>query len=122
MCHTHTTSDQDGKAAQVLTFKCSHKTYILCINVDAVIACKGDPNLEFARQVGRAINWLVFITLGYCHGFHLLAIDPDLVIRMSAWSKVHGNAMSNLLYLCLCAVSSGCRTGHHIAIHIATGC
>src|SRR5947209_5826312 len=121
MRHTHTATHQHCEAIHALAIKGSNKTNILCVNVNTVVTRGGNADLEFARQVGRAINWLSFISISKLHSLHLFTIDPNFVVGMATWSEVHGNAVSSSLYLRLCMVSNGSRAGHHVTIDITTG-
>src|ERR1051326_4921974 len=58
MRHAHATADHQRKARQLLAVQDSHQPDILRINIDAVIAWEGNADLEFARQIGRAVDWL----------------------------------------------------------------
>src|SRR5262249_34556506 len=85
---------------------------------------KGNADLELARQIGWAVNWLYFPGIfGFFRlfdGLDLFAIDPDFVIGCAAWSKVHCDIVRNLLHFCLGTRRRWRGTGHDISVHIAT--
>jgi len=118
--HAHTPTYQHGEAIKLLSFQASNKANILCIYVNTVVAWEGYTDLEFSWEIGGAINRLSF--LFECHCIQLFTVNPNLVISIAAWSKVHGNTMSYFLHLCLRTIGGRCGTGHYIAVHVATGC
>ena len=119
MGHAHTAPYQHGEAIELLSFKVGYKANILCIYVNAVVAWEGNTHLEFAREIGRAINRLSFLFERYC--VQLFTVNPNFVIGMAAWSKAHSDTMSYFFHLSLRTIGGGRGAGHYIAVHVAAG-
>ena len=54
-----------------------HEADVVGVDVDAVVAGEGEPDLELAGQVGLAVERL---DLGHLGGDRLVAVDPQLVV------------------------------------------
>src|SRR5436305_4254113 len=119
MRHTHAAANEHCEAYQSLVFKDSHEANVLRIDIDTIIARKGNAYLEFAWQVRVTIDRFHF--RWSLNGLYPFSIYPNLMVCPTMWREMHGNLVCNLLYFCLCASSSRSRTGHHIAVHISTG-
>ena len=120
MGHPHTTSNEYGKASERFAFQVSNQANILRVDVDAVVARIGNAYFEFAWEIGWAIDGLN--VLWSLNGVYLFPINPDFMICSAAGSKVRGDLVRNLFYLCLCLVSPWSGTGHNITVHVATSC
>ena len=120
MGHSHPASDEDGKAGHGLAFEIGNQADILSVDIDAVIARKSDTDLEFAREVGWAIDWLNF--LWSFDSVYLFSVNPNFMICPATRSQAHGDLVRNLFYLRLCAAGCRSRTCHDIAVYVTAGC
>src|SRR5260370_8194277 len=120
MGHPHTTSNEDGKASERFAFQVSNHANILRVDVDAVIARICNAYFEFAWEIGWAIDGLN--VLWSLNGVYLFPINPDFMICSASGSKVRGDLVRNLFYLCFSLLTPCSWPGHNIPVHVAPGC
>src|SRR5450432_1636263 len=121
VCHAHAATDDNGKALQGLAINTRDQAYILRIDIHTIITGESYTDLEFARQIRRAIDRLNDFRLLSLNNVSFFTIEPDFMIGRTLWSKVHRKLVGDLLYLCLSVARCWSRTRHHVTVHITTG-
>lgn len=78
MGDTHTTTNSDVVADDLVALKNGDETKIVGEHIGSVVGGHGDGHLELSRKVGWAVNWL---EVGNLSTTDLLLVKPDLVVR-----------------------------------------
>ena len=74
-------ADQHGEAVRAVRARHGHEAEVVAVDVDAVVARPGQPDLELPGQVGLAVERLAPRRRPGSARDGLLAVDPDLVVR-----------------------------------------
>ena len=88
---------------------------VLGVDVDAVVALKGDRRLELAGQVLLAVEGLDL----RLRGLDDLTVEPDLVIRAGVRCQLRHHARDRLLHLGMERAGKRLRAAHDVAFHVA---
>ncbi len=122
MGHAHAAADGDVPTRELAILHDSDEAEVVGEDVDVVVGRHGEHDLEFPRQVVRAVDRLLVLLGGTRLVHYLLAVEPDLVVGAGLRNKViahrHGELVG--LHVNLRQVRVGDR--HDAAIDVAAGC
>ena len=91
----HATADGDIETKEFAVLNDGDERKAVGEDVHVVGRRDGDGDLEFARQIGLAVDRLDL----FLAGFDLFAIEPDLMIGAGLWREVIGNSLGHLEHL-----------------------
>ena len=109
---------QHGEALGAVGARHGHEAEVVAVDVDAVVAGPGQPDLELPGQVGGAVERLLLVGGGLGRD-GLLAVDPDLVVRAGPGPEADGQALGEVQEHLLPAVGHRGRAGHDVAHDVA---
>ena len=112
----HAAADQHVIADHVAVLDDGDVAEVMGEHVDVVLRRHRNGDLEFAGQIGGAVD-----RLGLQRLRHLLVVDENLPPGAALRQQMGGDVARGLLRLGIGAASEFVRRAHHVAVHVAAG-
>ena len=114
--HAEPAADQEVEPPDSAVSHDRQQPHVLGVDVHAVVDREPDRGLELPRQVPVAVERLLLLG-----GHLLLALEPDLVIRLRRGAQLLRQGQGYFPYRRMVGVGQRRGAAHHVPLHVAAG-